>query len=165
MATTRQGFAQKVIERLPDFEADLGLIQHAYPQHLNNIEGLVDIFVAEGGNAARNPANTTLKMPGSTPLPGNTAGVQEYTSMDQGIEATCRTLLSNKGATYAGILTSLRNAWTPQVLIARWVASPWGTHIEANVGGARDSVGAINNFVIAVESRWGTEAFAYVSET
>ena len=61
---------------------------------------------AEGGKASNNPFNTTHKMPGSTKYQGNTAGVQNYKSSEDGIQATCKTL--NNGR-YKDIVNGLKN--------------------------------------------------------
>jgi hypothetical protein len=58
----------------------------------------------EGTAAANNPLATTLRLPGSVPLPGNPAGVQQYTTPASGVEATARTLLSG----YPSIVSELR---------------------------------------------------------
>lgn len=60
------------------------------PRLRRNLWALVAWMQAEGGNARFNPLNTTLKMPGSTDY--NSVGVQNYVTLDQGLEATVRTL-------------------------------------------------------------------------
>ena len=51
-----------------------------------------------------NPLNTTQKMPGSTPLPGNSAGVQMFVSYDQGLQANAMVL---KNGLYPTLLAAL----------------------------------------------------------
>ena len=46
----------------------------------------------EGGTAKWNPLNSTMQIPGSTPLAGNTAGVQNYPRPVWGVCATAMTL-------------------------------------------------------------------------
>jgi hypothetical protein len=58
MAITRQGYAQKILEELNARDGD------RYPLNLNNVEGLVCWMIAEGGNAANNPLNTTWVVDG-----------------------------------------------------------------------------------------------------
>lgn len=80
------------------------------------------------GNAAWNPLNTTLVMAGSTLLPGNTAGVQEYASHADGIEATARTLLDRKRSyRYGPIRRALRDGSDPYAVLKAVEASAWGT--------------------------------------
>lgn len=79
-----------------------------FPATQNNIDFLVSWAAMEGGNwnntAQFNPLNTTLRVPGSTVMSGgNTAGVQAYTSWQQGLEATAQTL-----AGYPAILAALK---------------------------------------------------------
>jgi hypothetical protein len=152
MAVTRQGYAQRLLKELAVQDPT-----HTYPMNLYNIEGLVCWMVAEGGTAAWNPLNTTQPMPGSSPLPGNTAGVQEYTSYAQGIDATIKTLLNGN---YAVVLESLRRGWKPWALLMRVQRTPWGTHIGDG------SVDDVDAFVAGVEDRWAGDetAFKYVSE-
>lgn len=97
-----------------------------------NIAVCLAIIQAEGDSARCNPWNTTQKAPGSTPLPGNTAGVQEYPDFKTGIQATIDTL--EKGCAmegdpyrYRAIRARLRaNAGAAGTLRA-WQASAWGT--------------------------------------
>ncbi|MGH9054388.1 MAG: hypothetical protein ACRDYY_00755 [Acidimicrobiales bacterium] len=92
---------------------------------------------AENTAAACNPLATTQVEPGSYPLPGNSARVQEYQNYDGqtcwywGITATGVTMLNGH---YPDILSVLRGsqeangAWTECVLLARAVGNDrWGT--------------------------------------
>jgi hypothetical protein len=163
MPTTRQGYAKSLLEHLAALDQP-----HHYPLTLTTVEGLVCWMVAEGGNAAWNPMNTTWVVPGhSTPLPGNSAGVQEYDSQAVGLEATTRTLLAAwhdgvpTGTTYADVLTSLRAGWGPVALLQRVHRSPWGTKI----GDGSEPV--VSAFVAGVEGRWASDggAYTYISES
>lgn len=119
MNVTPALFAKSLLQRL-------GL-----PVTDNNVAALVSFQAHEGGHmanaAAFNPMNTTMKMDGShavTPV-----GVQAYTSWDQGIEATAKTLTN--GA-YGPILDALKASAHPDVTMKAIAASPWGCTICAN---------------------------------
>lgn len=58
----------------------------------------------EGGGGAFNPLNTTQPMPGSSALAGNSAGVQNFTSLAQGVQATVHTL---QNGNYGDVLQAL----------------------------------------------------------
>lgn len=60
----------------------------------------------EGGGGANNPLNTTLRVPGSTSLSGNSAGVQNYPSQSVGLAATAQTI---EGGYYPSIVGALRS--------------------------------------------------------
>lgn len=79
---------------------------------------------AEGGDAAFNPFNTTLKMPGSTDY--NSVHVQNYVSAEQGIEATAKTLLEN-GHGYEEIRRRLIRNESATRIVEAIGASDWGT--------------------------------------
>jgi len=87
-----------------------------------NVVGMLAWDMAEGRTAMFNLLDTTLKTADSTPLPGNSAGVQEYPNWDAGVNATVQTLQN-----YGGILTALRQQQGPQALAKAVGASPWGT--------------------------------------
>jgi hypothetical protein len=78
------------------------------PDCRNNLIAVVAWEVNEGTDAVFNPLATTYKMPGSTKF--NSVGVQNYTSLNQGLEATRLTL--ERGWTiygYKRIVTRLEN--------------------------------------------------------
>jgi hypothetical protein len=106
----------------PFFEAVLRGI--GAPVTGNTLASLYAWRQAEGGKAAYNPFNTTWKLPGSTRYGTNTHGVQNYTSPQQGVEATVKTLLGSK---YTGIVKALREDRRPEEVAAAIIASPWGT--------------------------------------
>jgi hypothetical protein len=142
MAATRMGYSKALVEELRSLDPT-----HFYPGNLRTLDGLVCWMVAEGGNAAWNPLNTTWRVEGhSQPLPGNTAGVQEYDSMAVGVEATARTLLgpwvSGKptGETYALVLTALRAGWGASSLLQRVQRTVWGTFHLSEPGKATREV-------------------------
>ena len=61
---------------------------------------------SEGGTSSNNPFNTTQEMSGSVKVSGNSAGVKHYQSSEDGIEATCKTLMNGR---YDDIVNGLRN--------------------------------------------------------
>lgn len=76
-----------------------------------NVQSIVNWYGHEGGNwhntASYNPLNTTLELPGSSVMAGgSSAGVQAYTSWQQGLEATVLTL---ENGDYNDILQALRS--------------------------------------------------------
>ncbi len=82
--------------------------------------------------AAYNPYNTTLRVPGSKTVSGGPAakaGVQAYSSWQQGIAATVATLSE---PAYAGVVSDLVSGAPTAVTEEAIVSSPWGTK---NIGG------------------------------
>ena len=88
----------------------------------NNLLYLYAWRQAEGGSAAFNPFNTTQKALGATNY--NKVGVKNYTSAQQGINATVKTLLNGR---YSDIISSLKADAAPSQTADALVASPWGT--------------------------------------
>lgn len=76
----------------------------------NNLVVLVAWQVAEFTRAAWNPLATTYPMPGATDY--NSHGVKNYVSLEQGLEATKRTLLLSSHG-YEDILAALRRCADP----------------------------------------------------
>ena len=76
----------------------------------------------EGGHfknsATYNPLNTTLDMPGSHSM--NKVGVEAYTSFDQGIQATIKSLTGSKAGSrgYTAIVDALRSGSEADILDA-----------------------------------------------
>jgi hypothetical protein len=99
-----------------------------WPQTACNLGAIQAWEAAEGGNwendAAANPLDTTMPEPGSTPIPGNPAGVQAYTSWAQGFGATLATL---DGGDYGPIRSALAAGDSAQAVADAVAASPWGT--------------------------------------
>jgi hypothetical protein len=93
-----------------------------------NLWALVAWMQAEGSTAKFNPLATTQPMPGATNF--NSVGVKNYVDLEQGVEATAKTL--NYGADrdiygYKPIRRRLRkNAWARNTLQAV-EDSIWGT--------------------------------------
>jgi len=97
------------------------------PNTPTNVQALVAWMAKEGGNwhntASFNPLNTTLQMPGSHVMSGgNTAGVQAFTSWQQGLDATVQTLQG-----YPEILAALHAGTDAQAVEQAVAGSPWGT--------------------------------------
>jgi hypothetical protein len=113
---TPSDFAHAVLARL-------GL-----PESANNVAALVAFQANEGGHmanaAAYNPINTTLKLPGSHPV--TPVGVQAYSSWDQGIEATARTLAQSN---MSAITAALKRSAPPDETLRAVAGSPWGCTI------------------------------------
>lgn len=89
-----------------------------------NLVVLVAWQAAEGTQASWNPLATTLQMPGSIPF--NSVGVQNYTSLAQGLDAIHKTLL--RGATtygYGAILSSLGRCADAMATAQAINASSW----------------------------------------
>ena len=74
--------------------------------------------------AKNNPFNTTQPMNGATRLKGNTHGVKNYQTTQDGIRATCNTLKNGK---YEEILKAFRNNEGLDALKNAVSYSPWGT--------------------------------------
>lgn len=97
----------------------------------------------EGGHwknsAHYNPLNTTLDMGGSEIM--NSHNVRRYKSMEEGLDATVRTILGNKSAErgYDAIVGALKNNADPQTVFNLINESSWGTKIR---GGATSGYGA-----------------------
>lgn len=75
-------------------------------------------------SAKNNPFNTTQPMPGATRLKGNSAGVKNYKTPEDGIQATCKTLQNGK---YDEIISGLKNDIGLLKLTKAVIKSPWGT--------------------------------------
>jgi hypothetical protein len=103
-----------------------------FPLSDNNIRALVAVQAIEGGHnngASFNPMNTGQPMDGShvwhVLSPSTGFGIQAYTSWEQGIDATVKTLLNPK-FDYSGILKALGASAAPDETIRQWGLSPWG---------------------------------------
>ncbi len=113
---TREDFARRLLDAIDA------------PVTQRNLWALVSWMQAEGSTATFNPLATTQEMPGATNF--NSVGVKNYKSLEQGVEATAKTL--NYGADrgiygYKPIRRRLRrNAWADWTLRAV-EDSIWGT--------------------------------------
>lgn len=111
---TREEWARALLGRL------------GYSASKSNVTALLAWMRAEGGNwnnsAHFNPLNTTQRMSGSSSM--NSVGVQSYTSWDQGLAATVKTL---RNGYYGGILSALSSGNSANAVANAVVSSPWGT--------------------------------------
>jgi hypothetical protein len=92
------------------------------PETENNLLYLFAWRQAEGGNATFNPFNTTQKAEGASNY--NKVGVKNYTSPEQGLKATIKTLLNGR---YGEIISSLKRDADPMETAEALERSPWGT--------------------------------------
>lgn len=82
----------------------------------------------EGGKAKNNPFNTTLKMGGATNISNTSVGVKNYQTPEDGIRATCKTLLDGRDKyNYGKIIDGLKNDVGLEELSKAVVNSSWGT--------------------------------------
>jgi cell wall-associated NlpC family hydrolase len=77
---------------------------------------------AEGGGATNNPFNTTQQASGASSY--NSVGVRNYTSPQQGIDATVNTLTNGR---YGNIIGALRSGDSAMAAAKALANSPWGT--------------------------------------
>jgi hypothetical protein len=83
---------------------------------------------AEGGKAKNNPFNTTMKMPGATNISNTSVGVKNYSTPEEGIEATCKTLKNGRDKYgYYNIIDGLKNDVGLSQLSDAVINSKWGT--------------------------------------
>lgn len=113
---TRERFAREVLREL------------GAPASQRNLWALVAWMQAEGSTAKFNPLATTQAMPGATDF--NSVGVKNYTSLQQGVEATAKTL--NYGADrglygYKPIRRRLRKSRWAYWTLRAVEDSVWGT--------------------------------------
>lgn len=100
-----------------------------YPTTRQNRIAIVAWEAAEGGpqfpQAKFNPLNTTLRYGGSWQF--NWVGVQNYPSLQVGLEATKRTLKRTKLVGYAPIRRALKKGDSAQRVLEAVENSTWGT--------------------------------------
>lgn len=106
------------------------LMQIRAPATTRNVQSLQVWRAYEGGTALWNPLNDTDSRLGSTEY--NSAGVQNYTSAAQGVNATADTLQNGR---YTAILVRLRGdmplpEWNDPSVLEQ--INTWGTHGFAN---------------------------------
>ena len=83
---------------------------------------------AEGGGAKNNPFNTTLDWEGATKVAGSSAGIKNYRTPEDGIQATCQTLKNGRDKYgYDRIIDGLKNDVGISKLSDAVVSSKWGT--------------------------------------
>ena len=117
-ATSAAGIDTSHTQWAKDVLTKLGM-----PVTSENVKAMNAWAQAEGTQARFNPIATTQRMPGTTNF--NSVGVKNYSSYEDGVDATVTTLTNGR---YANILSALRGG-NDAVAVARAVAdSPWGTH-------------------------------------
>jgi len=83
---------------------------------------------AEGGKAKNNPFNTTMEMDGATNISNTSVGVKNYETPEDGIDATCTTLINGKDKYgYDKIINGLKDDVGLEELSNAVVNSKWGT--------------------------------------
>lgn len=125
-------YAQSLIKYLND-------VYHLnIPMSQANIQFFEAWQKAEGGGAGAdgdahyNPFNTTESAPGATSI--NSAGVKSYTSLQEGVQATAKTLVNGD---YNKIIKALQSGNSAMADAQAEAATPWGTGslIEQVLGG------------------------------
>jgi len=111
--------------------AELFLRTVGAPGCRSNKITLVAWQYSEFTQAEWNPLADTLGMPGSTAF--NSVGVQDYVSLDQGLQASRYTLVNGPGLGYAAILSELGACSDPMSTARAINASMW---CRGCVGGA-----------------------------
>lgn len=86
--------------------ADAVLNAAGLPVTQANVNFMLAWMNREGTAASFNPLATTERIPGSVPLPGNSAGVQQYADLATGAQATARTLLNGN---YGDVVAALKS--------------------------------------------------------
>ncbi len=109
-AASRRQFAHDVLTAL------------GAPQTAENVRAIVAWAQAEGTAAAHNPLATTEAAPNTTNF--NSAGVKNYPSYTEGVQATVATLLNGR---YPNILAALADGSSAQAVAQAVAQSPWGT--------------------------------------
>lgn len=142
--TTRETFASNLLSK------------RGLPVSVNNLKSVVCWAASENTEAANNPLATTLKYNGSTDF--NEAGVQNYATLEDGIDATIETL--NNGD-YTHIISDLANSdsmaqtcsdiensvWgsKPNSTLQGQVAADYDTYANVAIGGSADSSDPVTN--------------------
>jgi hypothetical protein len=107
-----------------DFAVDV-LTGLGMPVTTSNIQAIMAWSTAEskpGRGAAFNPMNTTQPAKGATNF--NTVGVKNFTSYQQGVQATVQTL---RNGHYGPILNAFKKGNDAFAVASAVAASPWGT--------------------------------------
>lgn len=87
-----------------------------------NVRAITAWARAEGTAAAHNPLATTQPMDGATRF--NSVGVRNYSSYEEGLAATVRTLRNGR---YGNVLAALAAGTSAEDVARAVAASPWGT--------------------------------------
>lgn len=102
--------------------ADAVVAAGRWPVTTPNEQALVTVMVAEGSHARWNPLDTTEPEPGAGDY--NSAGVRNYVSLAQGVQATVATLTNGD---YGEVLAALAAGDDAEAVVKAFAASPWGT--------------------------------------
>jgi hypothetical protein len=138
---TRHGWALMLLRR------------GGFPTNLGNALALVAWCHGEGCQARWNPLATTWRMPGSAPF--NSAGVQHYATVEDGLDATLNTLRRGEERYgYGPILEALAEASDAERTFKAAMASSWGTGVAGY-----DPL----PFVAAVRRAWGDISQVHVA--
>ena len=116
MSVTREQFADRFLDSI------------GAPKSRRNRIAMVAWMEGENTEAAFNPLATTLSMPGAGQF--NYAGVRNYRNLDDGVEATRRTLTYGASRDlygYAAIYRRLRANAMPRRTLRAVKKSMWGT--------------------------------------
>lgn len=105
------------------------------PVTRTNVNSLAEWQRREGGTATHNPLNTTQSAPGAGKY--NSVGVRNYNSVQQGLQATVKTL---KNGHYGDILGALRAS---QPLGSQSSLKVWGTGTWSGGGGGDRQAAAV----------------------
>lgn len=93
----------------------------------NNVAALVAIQKQEGGHEANsawfNPLNTMRDMPGAREAGLQVKGIKAYSSWEEGLAATAKTMAQDN---MRGIMNALARSAPPSETLAAFAASPWG---------------------------------------
>lgn len=108
-APSKNGFAEALLQKI------------GAPVTAENLKFLDAWQRAEGGSAD-NPFNTTQDAPGARNF--NSVGVKRYASMEQGLEATVKTLQNGR---YGSIIAALRQGNSAKAAAQALAGTPWGT--------------------------------------
>ena len=118
-----------------------------------NTSAVISWMAQEGGHwnnsAGYNPLNTTREMPGAKLMdggPGRAHGVKHYTSWQQGLEATVKTLTEKaQERGYDKIVNSIISGKDQNRIMDAVYASKWGTGKGGGTSGGGTSGGGSNN--------------------
>lgn len=113
MSVTRAEWADELLKAL------------GAPRSLANRRAIIAWETAEGTAAKFNPLATTLFMPNSTNF--NSVGVKSYARLEDGLNATLKTLEGSPGHNYHAILHRLRRNDGARAVLGAVAASDWGT--------------------------------------
>jgi len=127
---------------ISDFATQV-LAELGAPATAQNIDSIADWAAQEGGGGANNPLNTTLVTSGSTGAV-NSAGVQNYASVTDGVQATAQTLQEG----YPAIVAALQSGNG----IVRTTSSAIESELSEWSGGGYTSISATGSTSAAVAS-------------